>query len=338
MITLRAGCDLPAGPAHWYKKALLGLHELSFLATTSSKFYNTVWRHRQAHLSSKVTSSHFITGIHTKVHTYRTLGLVTMTSPQDPHTKLYSHINGQTSDLLDRYAVSELCKGWPVYRDASEWQNYRDLFTAEGAYVWTTWSGPRTVDEFISISKAGKEKDVFIMHRECGTLVELGKDKTRAIGKMKATITHRFKFSPQHSNGTHAAFNGSNGTTGTHPHDAAKAEGEYEFDVDCDCRFIFFVEKNASTNNEWKTRYVKLFYEKDKVVTVDGFTAPRFSKAELERIPKGYKYLGAAQARLGYEIDLDLPTASGELWDRMYGEMEKWLDGGKVDLFWEGKQ
>ncbi|KAK4196419.1 hypothetical protein QBC40DRAFT_9283 [Triangularia verruculosa] len=260
-----------------------------------------------------------------------------MTSPQDPHTKLYSHINGQTPDLLDRLAVSELCKGWPVYRDASEWQNYRDLFTAEGAYVWTTWSGPRTVDEFISISKAGKEKGVFIMHRECGTLVELGKDRSRAIGKMKATITHRFRFSPSSSsNGAPATANGTNGSHHAHGH--VPGEDEYEFDVDCDCRFIFFAEKNESTNNEWKARYVKLFYEKDKVVPVDGFTAPRFSKAELERIPTGYKYLGAAQARLGYEIDLDLPTASGELWDRMYGEMEKWLDGEKVDLFWEGKQ
>lgn len=41
--------------------------------------------------------------------------------------------------------------------------------------------------------------------------------------------------------------------------------------------------------------------------------------------------------RLGYEIDLDLFIVLGEFWDCMYGEMEKWLDGGKVDLFWEGK-
>ncbi|KAL2128010.1 hypothetical protein VTI74DRAFT_9842 [Chaetomium olivicolor] len=235
-----------------------------------------------------------------------------MTSPRDPHTKCYSHNNGTVEELLDRLAVSELCKGWPVYRDASEWKNYRSLFT-EDATVWTTWSGPRSVDDFIEISKAGKEKGVFIMHRECGTLVELGKSRGRAIGKMKATITHRFKFDP---------LGGKN--------------EKCEYDVDCDCRFIFFCEKNPSTN-EWKAKYVKLFYEKDKVVPADGFTSPNFSEQELERIPKGYKYLGAAQARLGYDVDLHLPTASGELWDRMYAEMEKWLDGEKVDLFWEGK-
>ncbi|KAK4139881.1 uncharacterized protein C8A04DRAFT_15450 [Dichotomopilus funicola] len=239
-----------------------------------------------------------------------------MTSPIDPHTKTYSHINGTLEDLGDRLAVSELCKGWPVYRDSSEWKNYRDLF-AEEAYVWTTWSGPRPVDEFIAISKAGKDKGVFIMHRECGTLVELNTAAGRAIGKMKATITHRFKFDP------------ATGGNGASP-DTETAE----FDVDCDCRFIFFCEKNPATK-QWKAKYVKLFYEKDKVVPVDGISAPKFSKEELEKIPTGYKWLGAAQARLGYEIDLDLPTAGGELFTRMYGEMEKWLDGKDVDLFWE---
>ncbi|KAK3301826.1 uncharacterized protein B0T15DRAFT_324670 [Chaetomium strumarium] len=240
-----------------------------------------------------------------------------MTSPADPHTKCYSHNNGNAADLLDRLAVSELCKGWPVYRDASEWKNYRSLFT-DDALVWTTWSGPRPVDEFIAISKAGKEKGVFIMHRECGTLVELSQQNRRAIGKMKATITHRFTFDPA-----------------TGGRGAVSATETAEFDVDCDCRFIFFCEKNDA--NEWKTKYVKLFYEKDKVVPVDGYTAPRFTVEELSPIPRGYKYLGAAQARLGYEIDLELPTASGALWDRMYGEMEKWLDGQAVDLCWEKK-
>jgi hypothetical protein len=232
----------------------------------------------------------------------------------------------------------------------------------------SAWSGPKTVDDFINISKAGKEKGVFIMHRECGTLAELNSSQGRAIGKMKATITHRF---------------------------IDEATGG-QYDVDCDCRFIFFCEKvpvsepvtnghvngysnhtngnytngnsaangasvsqegvhiyinmrgcgseqqhqipaanTAAVKTEWKAKYVKLFYEKDKVVPTDGFTAPRFSADELAKYPEGYKYLGAAQARLGYPIDVHLPTARNDLWDRMYGEMEKWLEGQTVDLFWE---
>lgn len=64
-----------------------------------------------------------------------------MTSPEEPHTRTYSHINGPTTSLLDRLAVAELCKGWTVYRDASEWMNFRSLFS-EDAYVWTSMFPP----------------------------------------------------------------------------------------------------------------------------------------------------------------------------------------------------
>lgn len=71
----------------------------------------------------------------------------TVTSPSDPHTKGYSHINGTVEQLLDRLAVAELCKGWPVYRDASEWRNYRDLFTEDGT-VWTSRLPPSFLSTF----------------------------------------------------------------------------------------------------------------------------------------------------------------------------------------------
>ncbi len=240
-----------------------------------------------------------------------------MTSPLEPHTKSFSHINGSTPALLDRLAVSELCKGWPVYRDASEWSNFRSLF-ADKATVWTTWSGPQSVDGFIEISKHGKEAGAFIMHRECGTLVELSGD--RAIGKMKATITQRFR----------------------------EAYG-LEFDVDCDCSFIFFCAKsaapfagtngeahqdsNTNNNGEWKAHYVKLFYCKDKIVPADGASAPKLTSEEImqmEKFPEGYKYLGIMQQRLGYNIDLSLPTPRNEGWGKMYKAMEAWLDGAET--------
>lgn len=195
------------------------------------------------------------------------------------------------------------------------------------------------MDDFIAISKAGKEKGVFIMHRECGTLVELARQHGRAIGKMKATITHRFKFPADPANSSNRKND--NGTTNGTATNGDGTPGRYraddfdEFDVDCDCRFIFFCEKDAATG-AWRARYVKLFYEKDKVVPVNPGAAPFLAPAaELARYPDGYRHLAAAQARLGYEIDVHLPTAAGPLWDRMYGEMEKWLDGRDVDLFWE---
>ncbi|KAL2752329.1 hypothetical protein ACRALDRAFT_1072303 [Sodiomyces alcalophilus JCM 7366] len=215
-----------------------------------------------------------------------------MTTPKEAHSRQYSHINGTSEELLHRLAVSELCRGWPVYRDASEWMNFRSLFTHD-ASVWTTWSGPRSVDDFIAISQAGKAAGAFIQHREAGTLVELNSEKNRAIGKMKATITQRF----------------------------VSPEG-VEYDVDCDCRFLFFctyvngtAEENSKdtesvggSGGQWKAQYVKLIYEKDRVVPVDGVNVPKFEQEELEKYPVGYRYLSVAQASLGYEIDTELPT------------------------------
>lgn len=169
---------------------------------------------------------------------------------------------------------------------------------------------------------------MFISHRECGTLVELDSARGRAIGKMRATISQRFRQ--------------------TVP---ASAEGEtpqeFQYDVECDCRFLFFVERVPLTSSpsrggsQWKTRFVKLIYEKDRVLPADGTAMPdclRFAQAELAPYPEGYRFLGAAQARLGYPVEHRLPTPrDNETWTAMYAAMESWLAGEKVELHWAGE-
>lgn len=106
------------------------------------------------------------------------------------------------------------------------------------------------------------------------------------------------------------------------------------YDVDCDCRFLFFCLRDPDAGGAWKAQYVKLVYEKDKVVPVDGKTVPTFLKEDLDKYPEGYRYLGAAQASLGHPVDPKLVTL-GQHWGRMYGCMEKWLDGEDPGLHWD---
>ena len=63
-------------------------------------------------------------------------------------------VNGTTEQKLDRLAIREICEGWPCHRDAQEWSRYRACF-APNAYVFTTWSAGKTIDEFIEVSKKG---------------------------------------------------------------------------------------------------------------------------------------------------------------------------------------
>jgi len=219
-------------------------------------------------------------------------------TPEEVQPKVYSHINGSPEEILDRYCVSELCKGWPVYRDHSEWNNYRDIFAEKDAFVWTTWSGGLSIEDFIEVSKRGRAKGDFIMHRENGTLVDLNPKTNRAIGKMKATITQRFTI-----------------------------QG-IPVDVECDSQFIFFAFKTPEVG--WKTQYVKLFYEKDKIIPVDGITVPKISKEELDQYPTGYQWLSVAQATLGHKILQGLPTLDNQGFKDLNRAMVTWLDGGDV--------
>ncbi|KAF7514756.1 hypothetical protein G7054_g15029 [Neopestalotiopsis clavispora] len=225
-----------------------------------------------------------------------------MTTSIDAQQGRYSHLNGSTADLLERFAVSELCKGWPVYRDSSEWKNYRDIFDTD-ATVWTTWSKGRSVDDFIAISKQGKDKGDFIMHRECGTLVEYAPEHNRAIGKMKATITQRFKT----------------------PASLATA--------DCPPAPSLTSTATAASSSSAPRSGPTTAPTAPVVVPVDGVHAPMFPRELLDSFPEGYSYLGAAQSMLGYPVTKHLPTAQDhKSWFAMYAKMEEWLAGKDVDL------
>ena len=100
----------------------------------------------------------------------------------------------------------------------------------------------------MSTSKVGMDKGAFIMHRCHGVTSDITADGMRAVTKMKATITQRF------------IINGC------------------EVDAEADCRFCFFFEK---INGNWGARFVRHWYEKDKLIPVNPTKIPTIDDDRL---------------------------------------------------------
>lgn len=200
------------------------------------------------------------------------------------------------TEALERFKIREICEGWPCYRDAAEWENYRSMFH-DDAYIATSWAqGP--IDEFIEGSKEGfaKQKDFFyILHRMIGQTVDV--QGNRAVSKMKVTITCRITL-----------------------------DG-IEMDNEADCRFFFLLEKR---DGRWGVVFYTLLFDKDKMVPVNpsngSFEVP---EKEVEGYPAGYRYLCWCEAKVGKPPKLDL-DAHGKERDILYGKCKDWLEGRKV--------
>jgi len=152
-----------------------------------------------------------------------------------PSNASRNNATGTDADVLERFKIREICEGWPVYRDAAEWRNYRSMFH-DNAYITTSWS-QGTIDEFIEKSKEGfaNQKDfIYILHRITGQTVDV--QGNRAVSKMKVTITCRI------------TVNG------------------IEMDNEADCRFFFLLEKRSS---RWGVCFMTLLFDKDKMVAVN---------------------------------------------------------------------
>ncbi|KAJ5618434.1 hypothetical protein N7528_007077 [Penicillium herquei] len=214
--------------------------------------------------------------------------------------------NGPDSLVLERAKLRELAEGWPCYRDACEWENFESIFH-EDAQIYTTWSGKVSYKDFMEASKAGMDKGAFIMHRCHGCTTDITPDATRAVTKLKATITQRFTI-----------------------------DG-CEVDAEADCRFIFFFEK---VDGRWGARFARHWYEKDKLLPVNPNKIPKIDEDKLNSYPKGYKFLAYCQElTMGVSVLKDLPghrrhvgTVNGEKHDLLYHQAKDWLDGKNIDI------
>lgn len=161
--------------------------------------------------------------------------------------------------------------------------------------------------DFIAASKAGMDKGAFIMHRCHGTSTDINTEGTRAVTKLKATITQRFEV------------------------DGA------EFDVEADCRFCFFFEK---VDGSWGARLVRHWYEKDKMIPANPSNFPQVDEEKLKTYPPGYKYLAYWQeATMGVKVLLGMPghrrhvgTVNLEKHDLLYWLAKRWLEGEQIEI------
>lgn len=159
----------------------------------------------------------------------------------------------------------------------------------------------------MAASKAGMDKGAFIMHRCHGVTTDITPDATRAVTKMKATITQRFTI-----------------------------DG-CEVDAEADCRFCFFFE---NVDGRWGARFVRHWYEKDKLIPINPAKIPKLDEAKLETYPQGYKCLSYCQElTMGVSVSRDMPghrrhvgTAPGEKHDLLYRQSKDWLDGKDIEV------
>lgn len=151
------------------------------------------------------------------------------------------------------------------------------------------------------------DKGAFIMHRCHGTSTDINAEATRAVTKLKATITQRFEV------------------------DGA------EFDVEADCRFCFFFEK---VGGRWGAQLVRHWYEKDKMIPANPARFPAVDEERLKGYPPGYRYLAYWQeATMGVKVLLDMPghrrhvgTPNLEKHDLLYWQAKQWLEGGQIEI------
>ncbi|GAB7354313.1 hypothetical protein MBLNU459_g4831t1 [Dothideomycetes sp. NU459] len=216
--------------------------------------------------------------------------------------------NGPADLVLERYKLRELAEGWPCYRDSCEWANLESIFHP-GAYIYTSWTGRTLYAEFIKASQRGMDNGAFIMHRIHGSTTDINREATRAVTKMKATITQRFSI------------------------DGVEADAE------SDCRFVYFWGKNPQSG-DWGANYVRHFYEKDKLIPINPARIPVLDEEKLKEYPVGYRYLAYCQeVTLGIKVIRDLPghrrdvgTVNGEKHDILYQQIKQWIDGEHVEV------
>jgi hypothetical protein len=93
-----------------------------------------------------------------------------------------------------------------------------------------------------------------------------------------------------------------------------------------------FFEKDVQ--GKWGARFVRHFYEKDKLIPVDPRHIPIIDDEKLGKFPSGYRYLAYCQEACmpGIQVKRDMPGIRGEEHDRLLAQAKAWLDGEGIEI------
>ena len=195
--------------------------------------------------------------------------------------------------LADRRQIRDLLENWVVWRDAGDWERFRQVWHPDGRMMATWFQG--SGDEFIRVSQEGWARGVSILHFLGGISIEVV--GSRAISQTKMTISQR-----------------------------GDVEG-VTCDVVCTGRFYDFLEKR---NDRWGIVLRQPIYEKDRIDPVSPAAKLELDAALLARFPEGYRHLAYMQTRIGYTVKPDMPGLKGEEVEQLYGRGAAWLRGAKL--------
>lgn len=195
--------------------------------------------------------------------------------------------------LADRRQIRDLLENWVVWRDAGDWERFRQVWHPDGRMMATWFQG--SGDEFIRVSQEGWARGVSILHFLGGISIDI--TGSRAISQTKMTISQR-----------------------------GNVEG-VTCDVVCTGRFYDFLEKR---DNRWGIVLRQPIYEKDRIDPVSPAAKLELDAALLARFPEGYRHLAYMQTRIGYTVKPDMPGLKGAEVEHLYNRGAAWLRGEKL--------
>ena len=198
--------------------------------------------------------------------------------------------NSTDRDIIERMEVRELIESWVIYRDAADWENFRDVWT-EGGRMMATWFHG-SAEEFIKVSIEGFERGIYILHFLGGSMIKIAGD--RAVAQTKMTISQR--------GDVHGV----------------------ECDIVCTGRFYDLIERN---DGKWGVALRQPIYERDRMTPLNFNQSITLDPTILSKYPIGYQNLAYFQQGLGYNVKRDMPGLTGPEVEALYKQGAAWLRG-----------